>query len=358
MPKSSKQDRPVGIGRVNEWMAGRIGRKADRSYRVRIVVQVFFAVVCILIGLRVVQFYLAAQAGHLPLPARPPGVDAFLPISGLMGILDWAYQGSLNRVHPAATVLVVVALAMAFFFRKSFCSWMCPVGLASELLARFGRWAFGRNFRPWKWIDIPLRGIKYLLMAFFVGAVLTMGASSLQAFITSPYNQVADIKMGLFFLDMSRVGVITVGVLVLSSVFVEGAWCRYGCPYGALLGLFSWFSPTRITRTADSCVDCGLCDRACPARLPISTKASITSPECTGCMDCLAVCPVANTLELTTVGRRKMSPLAMAAAVMGLFFAGYLGARVTGNWDNDITDEDYVEHVRGIRSARYGHPGG
>jgi len=184
-----------------------------------------------------------------------------------------------------------------------------------------------------------------------------MSAAELQAFIQSPYNKVADVKMGLFFLELGRTGIITIGVLVLASVFVQGAWCRYLCPYGALLGLFSWFSPARVTRDQDQCVSCGLCDRACMARLPVSRKERIMSPECTGCLDCVAVCPVSNALEVAGPGRRKVSPMVLAGAVMGLFLAGYFGARVTGVWANQISDQEYVARLQNLRSPIYGHPG-
>ena len=101
-----------------------------------------------------------------------------------------------------------------------------------------------------------------------------------------------------------------------------------------------------------------MCDQACPARLPISAMTVVRSPECTGCLDCVAVCPVSDTLELRTVGRRKVPPLAVAAAVLGLFLGGYVGARATGNWANQIPDQDYVEHIRNMESGRYSHPGG
>jgi ferredoxin len=345
-------------GRIHSWIGGRAGKKADRTYRARFLTQGIFAALTLLLGIQLSRFYLGALGGQQPLPVRPPGTEAFLPISGIMGVMDWIHQGSLNRIHPAATVLVLIALVMAFFLRKAFCSWVCPVGFFSELLARFGRWSFGRNFRPWKWIDIPLRSLKYFLMAFFVGAVLTMSADALQAFIQSPYNRVAEVKMGLFFLDLTRTGTLVIGGLVLASIFIQGAWCRYLCPYGALLGLFSWFSPARITRVADSCVDCGLCDKGCMARLPISSSQCITSPECTGCLDCLAICPRQGALELRVLKRRSVSPLAFAGAVAILFAAGYLGARVMGVWENGIPDQEYVERLQNIRSGAYTHPGG
>lgn len=338
------------------WLLGRTKNGRTRSFRVRIAVQAVFAAVCVLLGIQFARFYQAAVAGVLPLPTRPPGAEGFLPISGLMGLLDWFYQGALNPIHPAATVLVLIALVMAVALRKGFCSWICPIGFLSELLARFGRWSFGRNFRPWKWVDIPLRSLKYVLMAFFVGAILMMSEAALAEFIASPYNKVADVKMGLFFTDMGRVGIITTGTLVVASVFVQGAWCRYLCPYGALLGLFSWLSPTRVTRLQASCIDCNRCDTACMARLPVSSSTSVTSPECTGCLDCLAVCPAQGALVLKT-GSKRMSHLRYAAAVVGLFVVGWLGAQLTGAWHNQIPDEEYITRIQSMDSPEYGHPG-
>jgi len=274
-----------------------------------------------------------------------------------MGILDWFYQGTLNTIHPAATVLVLIILTMAFLVRKAFCSWVCPVGFLSELLARFGRWSFGGNLRLWRWVDVPLRSLKYLILAFFLLAILAMSAEELQAFIQSPYNKVADIKMGLFFLELGKVGTIVIGVLVLSSVFVEGFWCRYLCPYGALLGFFSWLSPTRVIRNADPCVECGLCDKACMARLPVSRSLKVLSPECTGCLDCVAACPVSDALEVRTMGHRKLGGLHFAGVLLVIFLAGYAGARMTGHWANDISDQEYVERVPELHSPTYGHPG-
>ncbi len=339
-----------------EWLGGRYGKRGARTFRARIAVQSLFALTCVALGLQFAHWVGAAREGTLPLPARPAGVEAFLPISGLMGLLDWIYRGSLNVVHPAATVLVLIAIALALLMRKSLCSWICPIGFLSELLARLGRAAFGRNFKPTKWLDVPLRGLKYLLMGFFLLSIAAMGRDALTAFLTSPYNKVADVKMGLFFTQMSPVGLGIVGVLVVGSVFIQGLWCRYLCPYGALLGLFSWASPSRIRRDATRCVDCGLCDKACPSRLPVASKLRISSPDCSGCMDCVAVCPVKGALAMK-VGRHAVSPVAYAAAVVVLFLASYVGARASGAWQSRISDREYVERIQNIQSNEYGHPG-
>ena len=341
---------------LGQWLSTPVGPKRHRTFRVRLLVQVAFAATCLVIGFQLSRFYLAAKAGELPLPHRPPGAEGFLPISGLMGILDWIYQGTLNRIHPAATILVILVLLSALLLRKSFCSWVCPVGLISETLARLGRKIFGRNFLVWRWLDRTLQSLKYLILGFFVWAIFTMSAASLQAFIQSPYNKVADVKMGLFFVNLTWVGITVMIGLTVGSVFIQGFWCRYLCPYGALLGLFSWMSPVRIRRTAESCIDCSLCDQACMARLPISELSVVRSVECTGCVDCLAVCPVNSTLELVA-GPRRMGIPTYAAAVVLLFLLGTTVARFTGHWQNDIGDQEYVERFQEMENPEYGHPG-
>ncbi|HSG39123.1 MAG TPA: 4Fe-4S binding protein [Thermoanaerobaculia bacterium] len=338
------------------WLNGKMGRKGEKSYRIRIAVQTFFALTCVVLGVQFARFVSAAQAGRFPLPDRPAGVEGFLPISGLMGLVDWFYQGTLNTIHPAAAMLVLIGLAMAILLRKAFCSWVCPVGFVSELLARLGRRMFGRNFRIWRFLDVPLRGLKYLLLGFFLWAIFGMSAASLHDFLESPYNRLADIKMGLFFVHLGALGAWVLFTLAALSLLYKGFWCRYLCPYGALLGMVSWISPTRIRRDPVSCIDCGLCDRVCSARLPVSKKIDILNPECIGCMDCVAVCPVKDALNLQ-VGKTRVSAKAYAAAVLILFFAGYFGARVFGLWENNLTDAEYVQRIREDRTAPYAHPG-
>lgn len=338
------------------WLRAKSGVKPYRAFRVRLVVQGGFALLSLLLGVQFARFLAAARAGELPLPVRPPGVEGFLPISGMMGLLDWFHQGKLNDIHPAATILFLVFVLTAFLLRKAFCSWICPVGFLSESLARLGQKLFKRNFRPHRAVDLVLRGLKYLLLGFFLWAIFGMSAGALRAFIESPYNRVSDVKMYLFFARIGEVAAIVLVVLAVLSVFVQGAWCRYLCPYGALLGFFSWRSPVRIARDDETCTECGICDRVCMARLPVSRRKEITSVECTGCLDCVAACPVKPALALGR-RRRRIGVLAFAAAVVIVFVAGYGAARLAGLWRNSIPDAEYVERIGEVDHPRYAHPG-
>ncbi len=363
MPASRSARRPLPdpdapfATRLLDWLGGRVGRKWNRSFRLRILVQSGFAVTCLALGVQFARFVGAAKTGAAVLPARPPGVEGFLPIGGLLGAVDWVHQGRLNAVHPAATVLLLVFLAIALLARKSFCSWLCPVGFLSDGLARLGRFLFGRNFRIWRWLDVPLRGLKYLLLGFFVWAIANMSAGAVRSFIESPYYRLSDVRMGLFFAEMSGFAAGVMGLLVLGSILWRGFWCRYLCPYGALLGLVSWLSPMKIRRDPVSCIDCKLCDQACGARLPVSRKLAVTSPECTGCLDCVAVCPVQDALGIGLPRRPRLPVAAYAGAILALFFAGYLGARAAGLWHNGISDAEYVQRLRYDAVELYTHPG-
>jgi ferredoxin len=341
---------------LHETLTGRVGRKWHRSFRLRILVQTGFALTCVLVGVQFARFVSAAKAGAAVLPVRPPGVEGFLPIGGLLGAVDWAHQGTLNRVHPAATVLFLVFVAIAFVARKSFCSWVCPAGFLSDLLARLGRFFFGRNFRIWRWLDVPLRSLKYLLLAFFVWAIWKMPAEAVRGFIETPYYRLSDVRMGAFFVDMGGFAAGVLALIAAVSILWRGFWCRYLCPYGALLGLVSWASPMKVRRDPVSCIDCKLCDKACGARLPVSTKTSITSPECTGCLDCVAACPVKDALGIGLRVRPRVPVPAYAAAILALFFAGYLAARATGAWDNGISDEEYRFRLGHEAVELYVHP--
>src|SRR5271166_3858805 len=264
----------------------------DHSQGVRLAVQVAFLLLNIVVG---IQFYLwvrwAETAGQAHAVARPAGVEGWLPIEGLMQLKYTLLTGQLPSVHPAGLFLFVASLSISFLLRKSFCSWLCPVGTLSEYLWKSGRYTFRRNFSLPRWLDIPLRGMKYLLLGFFGYAVAMLPATAIAAFLNGPYGLVVDVRMLNFFRYLDGAAALTILGVVVASIFVQNFWCRYACPYGALMGLVSIFSPARIRRDEPSCIDCGRCAKACPAALPVDKLVQIRSAECTSCLECVAVCP-------------------------------------------------------------------
>ncbi len=338
----------------------------DRSQRIRHLVQGLFVALNFWIG---VQFYLWVRyfehGGQTLYVSRPAGVEGWLPIAGLMNTKLFLTTGYIATIHPAAMFLFMAFVLISLLLKKAFCSWLCPVGTLSEALWKLGRKIFGRNFRLPKWFDIPLRGLKYVLLGFFVFVVGTMSAGTLQAFMYTPYGLIADVKMLNFFRDMSVTAAIVLVILVVGSMLVQNFWCRYLCPYGALMGLVSLFSPVKIRRDAEACIDCGKCSRACPASLPVDRLVQIRSVECAACMECVAVCPAENALQFSLAPkpgaalasrwlRRSVGPVVVASILAYVFFGAVLVARATNHWKTNVPRAVYMDLVPHANELTHG----
>ncbi|HXY41615.1 MAG TPA: 4Fe-4S binding protein, partial [Vicinamibacteria bacterium] len=220
---------------------------ALRARRRRIVwsrhlVQAGFLLTVLLVGGEFTRWVHGLELGRA-VGTRPPGVEGFLPIAALLALRHLLTTGTVHPVHPAGLAILLAVMATALVAKKAFCSWICPVGTLSEALASVSRRLFGRAPSLPRVVDVPLRSLKYLLLAFFAWAVfVAMDARAVADFLDSPYNRVADVKMLYFFERLSLAGASVLGLLVVLSVLVPYFWCRYLCPYGALLGASSLLS--------------------------------------------------------------------------------------------------------------------
>jgi len=333
-------------------------RRGDKSQQVRLASQIAFGAIAIWVG---IQFYFWVRfyetGGASMRVSRPDGVEAWLPIAALMNLKTFLVTHQVPAAHAAGMFMLIAFLAISFLYRKAFCSWICPIGTISEWLWQTGRTFFKRTFTLPRWLDIPLRGLKYILLGLFLYVVLTMSVPEIRAFLTSSYGQVADVKMLNFFREMGEMTAIVLAVLVVASLVIKNPWCRYLCPYGALMGLVALVSLTRIVRNANACIDCAKCAKACPAGLAVDTLLSIRSAECTACMSCVAICPAAGALDLTIGLRRRRAAVpawAVAAAVAALFCGLVAFARVSGHWHTSLPDTVYFDLIP--RASQFVHP--
>jgi polyferredoxin len=338
----------------------KVDHRKHGKYRIRPfrqVIQMLFLLLVIWIGVEFVLFVHSLEKSTGTEVQRPPGVEAFLPISALISLRYWLTTGIFNTVHPAALFILLLILTISFLLKKSFCSWICPVGLFSELLSKIHRKIFDRQFKLPTWLDFPLRSLKYLLLLFFLNAIfLEMTITDLENFLYSPYNQVADIKMLKFFSEISATTFWTLVILVLLSLLLPYFWCRYLCPYGALLGAISWLSPWKIQRQKTTCIDCEKCTRVCPASIKVHKLNQVISDECHGCLNCIDVCPVNDTLYLAvTPNKFRLSRKIYALLLVFLFSSGFIIANILGLWQNSITAETYRYHLQHLEDPEYQH---
>jgi polyferredoxin len=327
----------------------------DYSQKLRFSFQAAFVLLNVFLG---IQFYLFVRyfesGGHTLRVPRPAGVEGWLPIAGLMNLKYFVSTGTVPAIHPAAMVLLAAFLLMSILFHKAFCGWLCPIGTLSEGLWKAGRRFLKFTWRLPRWADTALRSLKYILLGFFAYAVLGMPAAAIRAFLEGPYGMIADVKMLNFFRFMGSTAAITLLALVLLSIAIKNFWCRYLCPYGALVGLGSLLSPARIRRNPDRCIDCAKCAVACPSLLPVDKKITIRSAECTACLECVAVCPAQDALAMSGPRTGILPAWALAAGVAAIFLGIVLAAKLTGHWQTILSDQVFFELIP--RAQDFTHP--
>lgn len=334
------------------------GQRAYIRY-LRYAVQLAFLLFTVFIGYRFHQFVLHFEVPGSPYVPRPTSVDGFLPIGGLMSLKYFVFTGIVEPIHPAAFVLFVAAIAVSAVAKKGFCGWICPVGTVSEYAWKTGRRVMGRNLTVQKHVDMALRSLKYILLGIFVFLiVIAMTPTMILLFIIADYYKVVDVRMLKFFTDMSSVTLVVLVGLVGLSFLYKNFWCRYLCPYGALLGVMSWLSPFKVRRNDNKCTHCMSCTRNCPALIKVEEKEVVTSPECFGCLTCVSRCPSEGALDVYLSPKRKplaLKPHLYVLLMLAVFYLVIGLGMATGNWHSKLPYEEY-KRVIPMLSARQHAP--
>jgi Fe-S oxidoreductase len=82
---------------------------------------------------------------------------------------------------------------------------------------------------------------------------------------------------------------------------------------------------------------------------------TVISDECTTCLNCVDVCPVDDTLRLELVPvKKKINKRYVAIGVVSLFMMVTGAGIISGNWQNAVSEEEYLIHHKQLNS--YGHP--
>lgn len=250
----------------------------------------------IFIGLIAVNHTLAESGNPIPLIGQA-SFHAICPFGGVEALFAFLrYDVLIPKLHSSVFVVLGIIIAISILIGPVVCSYACPLGSVQEWMGKIGRKLFGKrynHFIPDK-IDRPLRYLRYL--SLIITVYLTTNTLKLVFLEVDPYYALFH-----FWSDEATIGgIIVLLVLLLASLFVERPWCKYACPFGAVIGLTNFLRVFKLKRDENTCIDCGLCDQACPMNIKISDKAKVTNHQCIGCSECTSdvACPVADTLVL------------------------------------------------------------
>jgi NAD-dependent dihydropyrimidine dehydrogenase PreA subunit len=314
----------------------------------------------VLVGVQFVVYYSLLANEVIPGFSRPDVVDAFLPIAGGLELRAIVTLGYWDQNHPAAAVMLFAVLLSGLVAKRAFCGWFCPLGLAGQYLYQGRKRLVGGDWIPPGWLDWPLRMLKYLLLAGLLYIVLlAMPVHVLPQYLNGYYIKIADLKTALFFISPGVIGGTVLIVVLLLAAWQKQAFCRYLCPYGAALGLLSFFSPLKIRRDTKHCliqsrgIECDKCSRACPARIQVHVIETVRVDECQSCMRCVSACPQKKALSLRTRWGKTVSARSLLIIMLLVMFALPLAAHVMGFWHSQVDDATRMQLLKYIHQINH-----
>lgn len=262
------------------------------------------------------------------------GAMNFLDIPLIKGLFLWKYIQPVFQVPFLILLLVLILLAMTdiqdsgrnisailiwtiwwagiiftFVLVGRLWCFMCPVGALAEWTSRI--------FKPHRLFPPKLRNV-WLANAMFI--LLTW----------------FDIQLGVVrnpVVTGSLLLAIIIIALIVSMIYARRSFCRYLCPIGGIIGIYSMFSAVEL-RSKDPEVcrrhktkDCYLGNEmgyGCPMFEMVPTMDS--NNACTFCGECIKSCPKNNIIlrvrpffkDVWTTGKRSLDDAALAVVLVGI----------------------------------------
>lgn len=302
--------------------------------RWRLGLQIFFFS---LIAMIAINHTLAETGNALPFFSTA-SVHAICPFGGVETLYQLATTGDwLQKIHPSAMVLFGIVAMLSVLFGPVFCGWVCPMGSIQEWVSNLGRRIFKNRFNhivPKK-VDGLLRYLRYGLLALVLYQTAVSGKLLFEN--ADPYYALFHFWTG----ETSIMALVILGLVLALSLVVERPFCKYACPYGAVLGVTNLFRIFKVRRKASTCISCGLCSSACPMGIEVSSKSDVTDHQCISCLKCTSesACPIADTVDLSMGlgnGKRKsISSIWISVIVLLLMFGGIAATAVFGLWQTE-----------------------
>jgi polyferredoxin len=210
---------------------------------------------------------------------------------GISGAAFIKITQAMFGVAIAAGFLICI---LTMFWGRKFCGYICPLGTLQQAIFMLRSPKYRRKNRLAFFYEARLKRIKYLVL--IINAILVVAGISYLYMSLCPILTIGRISL------QSWKGIIVLVLILGGSFFTDRIWCRFMCPYAALLNLFQGIGTlfqvprTKIHRYLESCIDCSICNNNCPMNINIADVEVVEDPDCIHCGLCTYKCPKPGTL--------------------------------------------------------------
>ncbi len=208
------------------------------------------------------------------------------PLSGGCSFFKTMEKGV---VYPIGTIIFITLFTTAMVLRRMFCSFICPIGFISEILALPRKLIFRKQLKRTTLSYRFTVASRITVLLFMLFLPFFTGIFSFQT--VCPITLFGDV----IHIPLPSASLVTILLLITLSVLFERFFCRVICPLGFLMGIAgkigNRFLPTRTIH-----IQCGIkekcccCRKACPMGIELSDQP-IDHIDCILCEECYKVCP-------------------------------------------------------------------
>ena len=202
------------------------------------------------------------------------------------------YLGNPFALTIAFSFLILV---LTIFCGRLFCSFVCPLGTMQEIIyALFGKKKRNRKQIP-LYQERRFAPVKYLVLIITILLSLVGG--------NYIFIRLCPVYALSLLPDIAFSGLIVTLLIIIAGIFLERFWCRFLCPYAALMNLFMrlgqlvHFPRCKIHRNLERCNDCEICSLSCPMNINITEEEYVQNLNCILCFKCAEKCPKPDTLK-------------------------------------------------------------
>lgn len=179
---------------------------------------------------------------------------------------------------------VIVLLFYALFAGRSFCSWVCPMNMVTDLAL----WIRKKFFKDQKNILNVNRKIRYWVLGLGLMLSAITGVAAFEMI-----NPISFLHRGIIFgFGMGWAAVLM--VFLFDLLVLKNGWCGHICPLGAFYSATTRFALIKVKFDNVKCTKCWKCKVVCPEKQVLKIVGErdgfISSGECNSCGRCIEIC--------------------------------------------------------------------